>query len=335
MADLEEQLQRYRRLFASSASRLPDGGRQLQAKMASLEKEIANAEQTSGNLKPVPKQPTEYAGSILLQSQLLSSASQQIAKGLPPSGGPAEGQAVHCTVNKQPAVQHQSQVPPDYQPATSQLPPTLPAAPGGDLGIRDQPGASSLYHEDESAAGQAHVRLGNEVPGITSDNSLLHSLQRRSGASRKLPPKIADGRMIVPEQQGLSDSADLGKKEPTLNRAADTREAHDSLSADDSRVSPPRLHRQQEQASRQTPKKQAKVLNDAMMTPFPDEPAPVVNQVRSTNSGPSVFLALACCLILTQDWELPSATGNKHASKKSCTNAHKLVESFLVKSSDR
>ena len=253
----------------------------MQVKIASLEKDIAAAGQTSDTLIPVPGQPTKHAGSISQQSELPSPGShRQIAQGVTPSRGPTEGQALQPTVNKQPALQRQSQALPDHQPAPPQLPPAIPATSGEDYSRTGQAGASGLYAVKEVSAGQIHDRPGNNVPGSSrAKSSLQDSLPSSSGPSRELPSRPADSRNPMPQQQGLSESADRVTGGARSYSAVNMHEAPDSKPAKGGQVSPPRLHRQQEQAGQETPKKQAEVLSAAMMTPFPDEQAHVLNQV--------------------------------------------------------
>ena len=88
LADMQEQLQRYQRLLLSSAPRLPDGGKQLQAKIQSLEDSIAVAE--------------EHHTSTITAMQSGRDSDAQIA---PAAQGPKLHPATFTSNNNQPIVE--------------------------------------------------------------------------------------------------------------------------------------------------------------------------------------------------------------------------------------
>ena len=270
VVDLQEQLQRYKRLFASSASRLPDGGRQLQAKIANLEKDIANAGLPSGEVKHVP---TANAGAPSSQPQLPRRGDHQhVVNGIIPSRGPAQGQALSHTVTGQPAVRHQNQatVHPESWPAG--LPDVMPTTSGEENEQLRQSGASALSSHEESnrSLAQAEDKGKDQEAGSRSAKHSSHGLHSRRGPLGGTLSREADSRVSLQHQQGLSDSAERVEKEASSS-APGTQEADDSSLANGRRRSPQRLNRQLERASAEASGKQTAVLSAALMTPLPDE----------------------------------------------------------------
>lgn len=292
VGDLEEQLQRYRRLFASSSARLPDGGRQLQAKIASLEKDVAAAKQSTDSKSSAAQQPVRQADNTLQQSQALDSDThQQMARDVAPSRSNVE-------VKTMPAAHAQQTAKPDHAAALPRPPPAwLPQeAPAAHRHISEefkQPRKSVPSREatNSGSSGAAHEMLSSQQGSARSDFSLPRSPERQNAGSRVLPDKDPQERVEMPQQQDLMHTAGRVKEAAEFATTAETQEKQQSSSPDGRPLSSAGHSRQREQASSlpELPGKQAAVLNAAMMTPFPDEENIESNQARSLRFDLSVL----------------------------------------------